>query len=163
MDRLHKILVLLLVAAIPAGAPSYFASSNAACFTSGSITYRMVQDATAPDYRVRIDDGTANPSLRLRLADRAENADFVLVDDVPGKSASSCQTAAGAIRTIKIVRNEPADLTVSLSGEGDAEHTIYVHSARFGHADGAALFAVLQYADTLARSLHDTESRQNLR
>ena len=147
MDRLHKTLVLLLVAAIPAGAPYYFASPVDACFTAGPVTYRISQTAPSPDYRVRIDNSATNPAFRLRLADRAENADFVLVDEFTGVPGNPCQTA-GVLKSIKIVGNEPADITISLSHDANAEHALYVHSARFSHADGAALFAVLWYADS---------------
>jgi hypothetical protein len=147
MDRFQKILVLLLVAAIPAGAPSSFTQPVVACFTSGSVTYRITRDVAAPDYRVRIDNNAANPYLRLRLADRAENADFVLVDDVPSGPGSPCHPA-GVMKTIKIVSNEPADFIISLTDMGDAGHALYVYSNRFSHADSAALFAVLRHADT---------------
>jgi hypothetical protein len=105
----------------------------------------------SPDYRVKIDtfDPGSNPGsgpyLRIQLVDNVESADFALVDDFSGTDASTC-ASGGLIKTVQVVgETGPADVTLSLSGEpADADLKLFVHSARFGQRDAAALFAAMR-------------------
>jgi hypothetical protein len=154
MDRLHKTLVLLLVAAIPAAAPPFFGSHAPAappatptglCFTAGMVTYRLLPAAAPADYRVKIDNGASDAALRIALVDRVETADFALVDDNSGFDRSPCD-AAGPIKTIKTVTEGASDLTIRLAHRGeDGDLKLFVHSGRVGHRDAAALFAVIRH------------------
>jgi len=142
MERLHKTLILLFVAGIPAAAPPFFASPPGLCFTAGSTTYQLAPTAASPDLRVRIDNGAAQPDLRIRIVDTVETADFALVDDVG--SADACRSD-GLRKTVKVVGHGAADVTIALSREAaDADLTLFVHSARVGHRDAAALFAAMR-------------------
>ncbi len=147
MERLHKTLILLFVAGIPAMAPPLLAPSSDLCFTAGSVTYRLAPNAASPDYRVKIDNGAARPDLRIGLVDRAETADFTLVDDAGSVAGNACRTA-GELKTIKIVAGEaPSDVTISLSRAAEgADFTLFVHSARVSHQDAASLFALMRHA-----------------
>jgi hypothetical protein len=173
MERLNKTLILLLVAGIPAAAaPPFFLAFTAQpplCFTAGSITYQV--GGAAPDYRVRI---AAAGDLRIELVDNVDLADFALVDDVA--DADSACDARGTVRTIKLVDDAgTADVTVSLTRSSEhadtrdaepalaqaallepapADLKLFVHSARFGHRDAAALFAAMRHyqASQLAQS-----------
>jgi hypothetical protein len=148
MDRFRTITVLLMVAAMPAAAPSYLATPTA-CFVVGPVTYRLAPAAVAPHYRVRIDNENAAPTLRVRLVEHVGNADFALVDD-PDANHADCRNAA-IHKTIRIVRSGPADITVAFA---DASHddapALFVHSTRFGQADAAALFAVMRLEQAAA-------------
>jgi hypothetical protein len=154
MERLRKTLILLLVAGIPAAAPPFFAAGPNLCFTAGSVTYQVVPGASSPDYRVGIADRAAQPDLRIQLVDGVETADFALVDDFGSVDGSACMSA-GLVKTVQLVgEGSAADVTMSLSHEeADADLKLFVHSARFGHGDAAALFAAMrhyQYRDKLA-------------
>ena len=140
MERLRNTLILLLVAGIPAAAPPFFAAAPRLCFTAGSVTYQLAR--SAPDIRVRVD--AAHPDMRIQLVDDVTSADFALVDDV---GASDDCGAAGLVRTVQVVGDrEAADLAISLSrGAGEADLKLYVHSARFGHRDAAALLAAMRH------------------
>src|SRR3954451_16169251 len=82
MDRVQKTLLLFMVVAIPAAAPPFFATNQPSlCFNAGTVTYQVPPSASAPDYRVRVDNAATQPDLRVALVDRAETADYVLVDD----------------------------------------------------------------------------------
>jgi hypothetical protein len=156
MEHLKKAFILLLVAWIPAAAPPFSATTPAAphhlCFTAGSLTYEVAPEIRTPDFRVRF-AATAS-DLRVLLVDSVDLADFALVDDV---AVSACR-AAGDVKTIQVVGEQsPADVTVSLSrgGTQDANHDdadvdlkLFVHSARFGHRDAAALFAAMRHFQT---------------
>ena len=138
MDRLRKTLILLFVAAIPAAAPPLFAPSSSLCFTAGSVTYQLAPNASSPDYRVRIDNGAPHPDLRIAL-----------VDDAATVMDNACRSA-GQLKTVKVVAaNAAADVTIRLSPQAqDADFTLFVHSARVGHHDAAALFALMRHAQS---------------
>jgi hypothetical protein len=161
-ERLNKLLILLLVAGLPAAAaPPLFLTFTAQprlCFTAGSITYQV--GGAAPDYRVRI---AAVGDLRIQLVHDVELADFALVDDVTDDD-SACD-AGGTIRTIKVIDDQgPADITIGLTqaervdptdaepaaaeaavAETAADLKLFVHSARFGHRNAAALLAAMRH------------------
>jgi hypothetical protein len=149
MDRVRNFVILLMVAAIPAFAPPFFASAPELCFTAGPITYRLVPQGGAADYRVRIDNTAAHPDLRVGLADDVESADFALVDDAATLSGNTCHTA-GALRTVTVVpADRQASVTISLThAPQDADFTLFVHSARINHQDAAALFALMRHVET---------------
>ena len=151
MDHLQKVLILLLVAGIPAAAPQFTASAPRLCFTSGAITYQLVSPSSAADLRVKIVVPAANPDLRIQLVRDVQSADFALVDDFGAGDGNAC-TSAGAIKRVGVVAdNQPSDITVALSNEpstGDLK--LYVHSARFGHRDAAALFAAVNHDEDRA-------------
>jgi hypothetical protein len=170
-ERLNKTLILLLVAGIPAAAaPPFFLTYSdkpQLCFTAGSITYQV--GGAAPDYRVKI---AAAGDLRIQLVDDVNLADFALVDDVA--DADTACDAGGTVRTIKLIDDAgTADVTVSLMPAGEpvgareteealaeaaapepADLRLFVHSARFGHRDAAALLAAMRHyqASQLAQS-----------
>jgi hypothetical protein len=132
MDRLHKALVLFLVAGIPAAAPPFSASPPGLCFTEGSVTYQLLPSAASADYRVKIDNAAPAPQLRIGLVDAVEISDFALVDDNSDLDHNGFDTA-GRLKTFNVVADGPADLK------------LFVRSARLDHREAAALFAVLQY------------------
>ena len=145
MNRLRKTLILLLVVGVPAGARSYFASAPDLCFTAGSVTYQLSSSAG----RMR---RARRPDLRIKLVDRAEIADFALVDDAGGVAGGACRTA-GALKTVKIVSGETSpDVTISVSREvDDADFRLFVHSARVTHQDAAALFALMRHVESAGK------------
>jgi hypothetical protein len=148
VNRIQKTFTLLAVLAIPAGAHSTLSPAGKLCFASGGATYRIAPYASSPDYRVRIDRDAPAADLRMRLADRPEAADFVLVDDFGASERDACGSSA-RIRTVKIDPATPVpDVTVSLTAEGGpADYSLYVHSVRFSHQDAAALLAAMWKAE----------------
>jgi hypothetical protein len=155
VNRIHKVLGLSLtlaiaaVLAVPAAVDSMKAApKQPSCFASGASTYQIVANAPAPDYRIRIDNQTAQPDLRMQLVDRAEHADFVLVDDFSDGEPSTCKSAT-KIRTVTLdgAADKP-DVTVQLSADAKgADYRLYVHSVRFSQQDAAALLAAMWKAD----------------
>ena len=153
MNRLQKSLVLAAVIAIPAAAHSTFApTKESLCFASGATTYQIARNAPASDYRIKIADSAARPELRpdlrMQLVDRAEMADFVLVDDFSGKEQAPCRSST-PIRTVTLdTETEKPDVTIALSAEAALpDYKIYVHSVRFSQQDAAALLAAMWKAN----------------
>jgi hypothetical protein len=147
MERFIKVIILLMIATVPAAAPRDFAASPTLCFNAGATTFALSPTASTPDYRVKFIPVEAKPDLRIQLIDDVAGADFALVDDFAPMPGNPCRSA-GPHTTIRIVGEAaPADVSISLSRR-EADYKIFVHSARFGHRDAAALFAaVLHYQD----------------
>jgi hypothetical protein len=132
---------LALAAALPAAAHTFGfspASQQRACLSIGNATWRFT-DETPADVTVRIDPAAAAPNLRIRLAETAEEADFVLVDD---GAPPDCR----AVRNLKSVRvargGGAADLTIAFTAEPTAaDYRIYVRSRGIAPETAAALFA----------------------
>lgn len=144
MDRLRKTIILLAVVAVPAAAHSTFAPADDLCFSSGSATYRLSQNAAAPDLRIRFDNSALRPDLRMQLVDRPEIADFVLADDYAAPRGNACRSSV----PVKVVRidseTRTPDVTVSFApGDTLPDYRVYVHSAHYSHQDAAALLAAL--------------------
>jgi len=159
VNRIHKVLGLSLtvtvaaVLAVPAAVDSMKAApKQPSCFASGASTYQIVANAPTPDYRVRIDSKAANPDLRMQLVDRAEHADFVLVDDFSDGAPSTCKSST-PIRTVTLDgASAKPDVTVQLSTDAKgADYRLYVHSVRFSQQDAAALLAAMWKADQRRR------------
>ena len=145
MNRLQKSLILIAAIAVPAAAHSTFAPvPDSLCFASGATTYQIAHNAAAADFRIRIADASYRADLRMQLVDRAEIADFVLVDDFSGKGPVSCRSST-PIRTVTLdTGTAKPDVTVNLSaGAADPDYKIYVHSMRYSQQDAAALLAAM--------------------
>lgn len=145
MNCIHKTLILIAAIAVPAAAHSTFApTKESLCFASGATTYQIARNATTPDYRIKIADASPHPDLRMQLVDRAEMADFVLVDDFSGKEQTACRSTT-PIRTVTLDSGPAApDVTVQLSADpATSDYKIYVHSVRFSQQDAAALLAAM--------------------
>ena len=149
---MRKVLILAAALAVPAAAYAMKAApatpKQPPCFASGASTYQIVTNAAAPDYRIRIDAGAIRPDLRIQLVDRAESADFVLVDDFSGNESGACKSST-PIRTVTLdAATSKPDVTVHLSADAKgADYRLFVHSARFSQQDAAALLAAMWKAD----------------
>ena len=84
----------------------------------------------------------------MQLVDRAEIADFVLVDDFSGKEPAPCRSST-PIQTVTLdADTAKPDVTVNLSADAAAaDYKIYVHSVRFSQQDAAALLAAMWKTD----------------
>jgi hypothetical protein len=138
-------LIFLTAAPPPIAVPVAVAAAADLCFTAGVVTYRVSTGKSAPDYRVKIDGGAANPDLRIQLVDSVESADFALVDGFGGDHGTCA--SAGHIKTVQLVDDAgAADVTLSLAGDPtEADLKLFVHSDRFGDRDAAALFAAMRH------------------
>jgi hypothetical protein len=144
---MQKSLALLAVLAIPAAAHSMRAPAPtppaALCFASGNTIFRLSADAAASDVRIRIEQDAPRADLRVQWADRAELADFVLVDDTALLPGGACRAGA-QVRTVVIDNAAAApDVVVDVASGGTADFKVYVHSARFSQQDAAALLAAM--------------------
>src|SRR6185312_10342312 len=95
VNRAQKAAVLIAAIAIPAAAYSMLAPvKDSLCLASGATTYRLVHGAASPDFRIKISGDAVQPDLRVQWVDRAEIADFVLVDDGDRNGPTTCRSTA---------------------------------------------------------------------
>jgi len=144
--RNRKVLVLLLLAvAVPATAQTFGfsigSSEPAACLSIGDATYRIAPDGARPDYTVRIDAAAPSPAVRIQIAETADEADFVFVDD--GEATVGCPRGAACIRNVRI---DPAaakpDLIMGFATSTmPADYRVFVRSRRLSPEAAGALYA----------------------
>lgn len=139
MRRFGILASLTLAVVLPAAAHTFGLAPGTtprACLTIGATTYRLAAAGEA-DVTVRVDPTATAPGLRFQLADRPEEADFVLVDD---GVAPHCRAANA--KDVSLAVGAAADLTVRLvDGSAPADYRIYVRSRWISPEAAAALFA----------------------
>jgi len=146
VERAKRILLLILIAACPAGAQTVLTRAPGPCFATDSMSYQIAGAPSASDYRVMIAAGLDRPHLRMQPVDRAETADFVLIDDRETE-ARACKPGA-RIKTVGLTADPgSADIRVGLtdqSGDGTVPHyRLYLRSSRFSLPEAAAILAVM--------------------
>jgi hypothetical protein len=107
-----------------------------------AIAETSVQLALVPwqaQLHVSFTDDPATATVRVQMADSADTADFVVVDDVDSREAGACEANA-ATRLVAISANPSASAPVIyLSNDGPADYRIFVRSKTFTEREAAAL------------------------
>ena len=146
MLRNRKVLVLLLLAvAVPATAQTFGFSIGAeapsVCLAIGDTTYRIASGGGHADYTVRIDPAAPSPDIRIRLAETADMADFVFVDD--GDAPARCPRGSSGIKSVSADAAAPApDLVLGFATSAmPADYRIFLRSRFLAPETAATLFA----------------------
>jgi hypothetical protein len=91
------------------------------------------------DLHVAFTDDPAAATVRVQITDRAEAADFVVVDDADSAETGACEGNA-ATRFVAVLADPVGDAPVIyLSHDGVADYRIFVRSKTFTVRDAAAL------------------------
>jgi hypothetical protein len=140
-----RLVLLLLAAAVPATAQTFGFSIGDAeptvCLAVGDASYRIASDGARADYTVRIDPAAPSPDIRIRLAETADTADFVFVDD--GDAPARCPRGSSGSKSVRADAAAPApDLVLGLATSAmPADYRIFVRSRFLGAETAAMLFA----------------------
>jgi hypothetical protein len=144
--RNRKVLVLLLLAVtVPATGQTFGFSIGSAppavCLAIGDATYRVASDGARADYTVRIDPAAPVPDIRIQLAESADVADFVFVDD--GDVPARCPRGSSTTKSVRTdATGRAVDLVVGLATPAmPADYRIFVRSRFLAPETAAALFA----------------------
>ncbi|MET0969197.1 MAG: hypothetical protein ABWY18_08360 [Tardiphaga sp.] len=114
-------------------------ASSAPCIATGGITVQMAQAPWQAQAHVAFTDDPAQASVRVQIVDRAETADFAVIDDVESAESGAC-TATAATRFIGIAATPSgAEPVIYLTDSARADYRIYVHSRSFTPRNAAAL------------------------
>ncbi len=120
--------------------------SNQPCISVGSTSLQM---ATAPwqsQLHVSFTDDPAAATVRVQLVERADIADFVVVDDMSTPDADSCAINRDT-RFISIgAHASMSEPIIYLSKDDGADYRIFVQSRTFTAREAAALLVSARHA-----------------
>jgi hypothetical protein len=134
----------ILVSALPLIVAAVFARGGLVpgphpCIAIGDASVQIADLPWQAGLHVSFTDDPAFATVRVRIVDSAEAADFVVVDDVDGGETSACEANA-ATRFVTISASPAGDAPViHLSQDGPANYRIFVRSKTFTPRDAAAL------------------------
>jgi hypothetical protein len=129
--------VPLLIAGI--FARSELASSPHPCIAIGETSVQIASTPWQAQLHVSFTDDPALATVRVQVADSAEAADFVVIDDADSGETNACK-ATQATRFVGItVEMSPSAPIIYLSQDDGADYRIFVRSKTFSARDAAAL------------------------
>jgi hypothetical protein len=134
----------IFVSAIPlliAGllARGEFVVAPGPCIALGKSSVQLATSPWQTRFNVSFTDNPADATVRVQIVDRAESADFSVVDDVDASRSGSCP-ANDATQFVGVSATRLATAPVIyLSRNGDADYRIFVQSKTFSPRDAAAL------------------------
>jgi hypothetical protein len=109
------------------------------CIAIGDASVQIADLPWQAQLHVSFTDDPALATVRVQIADSADAADFVVVDDVDDAETSACE-ANTATRLVAISASPTGDAPViHLSQTGPAHYRIFVRSKTFTPRDAAAL------------------------
>jgi hypothetical protein len=101
---------------------------------------------------VRFTTNPAKATVRVQIIDRAEAADFAVIDDDDTAEGGACQSSQPP-QLVSISRGFSAsDPVIYLTSDGPADYRIFVQSKTFSMLDAAALIVGARVAHPNARS-----------
>jgi hypothetical protein len=109
------------------------------CISIGEASVQIADLPWQAELHVSFTDDPVRATVRVRIADNADAADFAVVDDVDSPEAGAC-AANAATKLVAISASASADAPVIyLSQDGPADYRIFVRSKTFSVRDAAAL------------------------
>jgi hypothetical protein len=109
------------------------------CITIDEASVQIAELSWQAQLHVSFTNDPRAATVRVRIADSADAADFAVVDDVDSAEAGACEANA-ATRFVAISAARPVSAPVIfLSHSGPADYRIFVRSKRFTVRDAAAL------------------------
>ena len=129
--------VPMLVAGLIAGGE--LVPGTQPCISLSGTTLQIATAPWQPQSHVSFTDDRAAATVRVQIVERAELADFTIIDDINTVEAQSC-CAGDTIKYVSVAPHASADEPVIyLSGDGGADYRIFVQSRAFSVQDAAAL------------------------
>ncbi|HET6839796.1 MAG TPA: hypothetical protein VFH41_08660 [Bradyrhizobium sp.] len=134
----------VLVSAVPLILAAVFARGGLIpgahpCIAVGGASVQIADLPWQAELHVSFTDDPALATVRVQIADRADVADFVVIDDIDSSETSACEASA-ATRFVAISGNPVGDAPViHLSKTGPADYRIFVRSRTFTPREAAAL------------------------
>jgi hypothetical protein len=109
------------------------------CITIADTSVQITSVPWQAQLHVSFTSDPAAATVRVRVTDSADTADFAVIDDVDSAEAGACEaTAATQFVAISASRSVSAPV-IYLSDNGPADYRIFVRSKTFTARDAAAL------------------------
>jgi hypothetical protein len=116
-----------------------FVPATRPCVALGDMSVQIASAPWQAQLHVSFTDDPATATVRVQIADSAENADFVVIDDADSSEADTCDVNT-TTRFIGISTSpSAAEPVIYLSHDNDADYRIFVRSRTFTARDAAAL------------------------
>ncbi|OAF09058.1 hypothetical protein [Bradyrhizobium neotropicale] len=134
----------ILASVVPLLAAAVFARSEIGsvshpCIAIGETSVELTSLFWTAGVQVAFTEDPAQATVRVRITENADAADFAVVDDGISDEPGACETNA-ATRLVAISANPGHDRAVIyLSTDGPADYRIYVRSKTFSQREAAAL------------------------
>jgi hypothetical protein len=109
------------------------------CVAVGENTLQIAAAPWHADLHVSFTNDPAAATVRVKLTDSAESADFAVVDDVDGSEDSACAMSPATRFVAVTAKPFGSAPVIYLSQGGRADYRIFVHSKRFTAREAAAL------------------------
>ncbi len=134
----------LLVSVVPLLAAAIFARvglwpTARPCIAVGGDVVEIAPAPFRADLHVSFTDDPTRATVRVAVADSAEDADFAIVDDEDTAEDSACGMTPATRRVAVTTRSSGAAPTIYLAQDGPADYRVFVRSRRFTVRDAAAL------------------------
>jgi hypothetical protein len=136
--------VKILASAVPLLVAAFFARDGLLpgphpCIAVANTSVEIADMPWHADLHVAFTDDPAAATVRVRITESAETADFAVVDGADGAEAGACE-ANPATQAVSISATAADGAPVIyLSHEGPADYRIFVRSKTFSLQDAAAL------------------------
>jgi len=134
----------ILASAIPLAVTAFLARGEMLpgtrpCIEISGTSVQIAAFAWQAQQHVSFTDNPALANARVRLTDRSDDADFVVIDDTDTAEAGACE--AGTVPQLIAISADPAgsEAIIYLSPDGPADYRIFVRSRTFSARDAAAL------------------------
>jgi hypothetical protein len=129
--------VPLIIAGLVAGGG--LVPSPQPCISLGNASLQMATASWQNQFHVSFTDDPAAATVRVQLVERADIADFVVVDDMNTADSDSCAVTQDT-RFVSITAHGLAsEPIIYLSKDDGADYRIFVQSRTFTARDAAAL------------------------
>jgi hypothetical protein len=135
----------VLVSAVPliaaaAVARFEFVPSPLPCIAIGADTLQIASPPWHADLHVSFTDDPKLATVRVAVSDRAETADFAVIDDVDDTDDSDCRsTPATQFIAISAERSGSEPVIYLSHDDGPSDYRIFVRSNRLSEQGAAAL------------------------
>lgn len=147
----------ILASALPLAFAAFLArgellASTRPCIAVADMSVQLTSFSWQAERHVSFTDDPAQATVRVSIADSAEAADFVVIDDIDNGEAGGCQ--ANPVAHLVSISASPAasEPVIYLSTEGPADYRIFVHSKTFSAREAAALIVGARGGDSRIRA-----------
>ena len=109
------------------------------CIAIGEGSVQIAALPWQAQSHVAFTDDPQLATVRVQITDRAEAADFAVLDDVDSPPDDACSVNAATRYVAISTRASASEPVIYLSEDGPADYRIFVRSKRFSVRDAAAL------------------------
>lgn len=134
----------VLASVVPLGVIALLArgeliSDQHPCIAVADSSVQLTSVPWQSSLRVSFTTNPAKATVRVQIIDRAEAADFAVIDDIDTAEGGACQSSQPP-KLVSISRGfSTSDPVIYLTQEGPADYRIFVQSKTFSMLDAAAL------------------------